>query len=73
MAGESIGERIVSILLDEDGWFTHQARKYCGKDYGSRRVNQYRFYRVVYKMTAKQAAAAVRDFDRAMIQAQQGG
>jgi len=36
-------------------WFTQMALKYCGKDYGSPKLNQYFFYRVVYHMTASEA------------------
>jgi len=48
-----VEQRIRDVLLG--GWFTQQAIRYCGKDYGSERVNQYRFYRTVYHMTAWEA------------------
>lgn len=55
-----IGTRVREVLLGD--WFTHQCIKYCGKDYGSLRVNQYRFYRTVYRMTAERALREVRRF-----------
>jgi hypothetical protein len=55
-----VEQRIRDVLLG--GWFTQQAIKYCGKDYGSERVNQYRFYRTVYRMTAWEAWSHVAKF-----------
>ena len=47
-----VAERVQEVLSD---WFTQMSQKYCGKDYGSERRNQYFVYRTVYKMTASQA------------------
>lgn len=38
-----------------DFWFTQMALKYCGRDYGSAKLNRYFFYRKVYHMTASEA------------------
>lgn len=59
-----VSQRIRAALMR--GWFTSQALRYCRKDYGSERLNQYRFYRTVYGMTASQALAEVNKFRAAM-------
>jgi hypothetical protein len=63
MAESYVQRRVRSVLLG--GWFTQQALRYCGKDYGSERVNQYRFYRTVYRMGAVEAWHHVAKFEQA--------
>lgn len=64
MAEPWVSQRIRTVLMG--GWFTSQALRYCRKDYGSERLNQYRFYRTVYGMTASQALAEVNRFRATM-------
>jgi hypothetical protein len=59
-----VEQRIRDVLLG--GWFTRMAIRYCGKDYGDERINQYRFYRTVYGMEAARAWHEVARFHEAM-------